>query len=140
MQPRRITQRSLEKLELLLAGTCRLGFQRDRHDRMFGPKIFQMGLEKAKEQIDGVGRIGDLEPMLVFRLVPLSESVLWRIGKPQTKSQLLSNEIERAEAPGQLLEKTPQDKKKRLGGFDLVLELDLLEKNFRRPHKSQETG
>ena len=117
-------------MKLLLGGTRRLGFQRDRHDRMFGAKIFQMGLEKAKEQIDGGGRIGDLEPMLVFRLV----------GKPQTKSQLLSNEIECAEAPGQLLEKTPQDKKKRLGSFDFVLELDLLEKNFRRPHKSQETG
>ena len=117
-------------MKLLLASTRRLGFQRDCHDRMFGPKIFQMGLEKAKEQIDGVGWIGDLEPMFVFRLV----------GKPQTKSQLLSNEIERAEAPGQLLEETPQDKKERLGGFDFVLELDLLEKNFRRPHKSQETG
>jgi hypothetical protein len=39
-----------------------------------------------------------------------------------------------------LLEKALQDKEEGLGGFDFVLELELLGENFRRPNESEKPG
>ena len=46
------------------------------------------------------------------------------------KRELARDEIKRAETARELLEKTPQDKQERLGGFDLVLEFELLREKF----------
>jgi hypothetical protein len=62
------------------------------------------------------------------------------VRKNKPESQLLSDEIKRAEPSAELLEKALQDKKERLGGFDFVLELELLGESFRRPNESQKPG
>ena len=137
MQPARIAQRRFEKMKLLL---CRLGglcFERHRHDRMFRAESFQMRLKEAEQNLHRVGRIGNLKAVLVARLVRPGESVLWRIAENQSQPDLLDHEIKRAEAQGDLLEKTPENKKKRRGRLDLVLELDCLCENFRWPNESQ---
>ena len=78
--------------------------------------------------------------MLVARFIRRREFVLWRIGKSEAKDQLLGDEVKRAESPGELLEKSLQDEKERLGRFDFVLELDFFRKNLRWPDESQKTG
>jgi hypothetical protein len=40
---------------------------------MCRPKRFEMGLEQAEQNLDGVGRIGDVKAMRVVRLVGKSE-------------------------------------------------------------------
>ena len=96
---------------------------------MFGTEIFQVRLEKTKQNLNRVGRIGNLEAMLVMRFV----------GKCQPQRDLLRDEVECRETQRQLLEKASQHEEERLGGFDLVLKLDLLREDFRRPNELQET-
>ena len=97
---------------------------------MFGPEGFEVGLEEAEQNIDRVGRIGNVKAMLVVGLV----------GKSEAKSELLRDEIERGEMQSELLEKTPQDKKERLGRFDLVIEFDFFAKDFGWPNESEKPG
>lgn len=130
MQPGRIAQRRLEKLKLLFFRPGWLRLQRDRHDRMLGAKIFQVRLEEAKEQFNGVSRLRNLEPMLVLRF----------IGKCEAKSEFLRDKIQGVEPTGEMFKKTSQDEEKWLDGFDLVLELDLLGENFLWPNESQQPG
>ena len=119
-----------KKLKLLPPRPGRLRFQRHGHNWMVGAEIFQMGLEEAEQQLNRVGRIGNLKAMLVARFIRLRESVLWRIGESEAKDQLLGDKVKRAESPGELFEKSLQDEEERLGRFDFVLEIDLLRKDF----------
>ena len=127
MQADRIAQRCLEKMKLLLRCLGGLHFHPNRHDRMFGPEGFQMHLKEAEQNLHRAGWIGNVKTMLVARLVAEGEA----------QPDFLCDEIERAEAQGELLKKTPQDKKERLGRLDLVLELDFFDENFRWPNESQ---
>ena len=52
------------------------------------PKSFQVRLQEAKEDLDGVGRVGDLKTTLVKGF----------IGKSEPESHLRGEEIKRAEA------------------------------------------
>ncbi len=65
---------------------------------MFRPQIFEVCLEETEQNLDRVGRVGNVKAMLVVRLVRPGESVLWRIGKSEAESEFLRNEVERAEA------------------------------------------
>jgi hypothetical protein len=113
VQPARVSQRRLEKIELLPGRPSRLDGEGDGDDRMFGPEIFQMGLEKAEQNVDRVGRVGNLETMFVAGF----------IGKSEAESKIARDQIVNAEAKRELFEKTPQDKEERLGCFDFVFEL-----------------
>ena len=123
MQPARIAQRRLEKIELLPARGRRLQGHGHGHDRVLRAKIFQMSLKEAEEDLHRVSRIGNLETVLILGFVRESE----------LESELAGDEIKRAEAAAQLFKEAPQDKKERLGGFDFVLEFDLFLENFRWP-------
>jgi hypothetical protein len=50
------------------------------------------------------------------------------------------DQIEGAEAQGELLEETAQNKKERLGRLDFLLEFDFFDENFCWPNESEETG
>src|SRR5436190_23153864 len=104
--------------------------QGNRHDRIFRAKILEMRLEEAEQNLDRLGRIGNVKAMFVMRLVR----------KRDAESELLRNEVKRAETQAELLEKAPQHKKKRLGGFDLVIEFEFFAKNFRWPNESKKPG
>jgi hypothetical protein len=94
---------------------------------MFGPESFQMRLEEAEQNLHRAGRIGNLKAMLIARFVAESEA----------EPDFLRDEVEGAEAQGELLEETTQNKKERLGRLDLVLELDFLRENFRWPNEPE---
>ena len=88
MQPVRVAQGRLEKMKLLPRRPGGFGGQGNGHDWMFRPKRFEMGLEQAEQNLDGVGRVGDVKAMRVVRLV----------GKSEPEGHLPGDEVERAEA------------------------------------------
>lgn len=149
MQSGRIAQRGLKKMKLLPGWPGGLRFESYCHDRMFRPERFQVRLKQAEQNVHRTGRIGNVKAMLVARLVRPGESVspvgrirpmadLWRIGESQPQPDLPRDEIARAEAEGELLEKTSEDKKERFDRLDLVLELHFLREDLRWPNESQE--
>lgn len=56
------------------------------------------------------------------------------------ETEFLGDEVKRGEPAAQLLELTPENEEERLGRFDLMFELDLFRKNFRRPDEVEEAS
>ena len=127
MEPARIAQGHLEQIELLTRRPIRLHCECDFYDRLFRAEIFEMVLEEAEQNFQGMSGLGNLEMVLVGGLV----------GKSKPQRQIASDEILKAKPEHELLEETPEDKEERLGGFDFVFEFKLLLENIRRPNESQ---
>src|SRR5262245_9693182 len=106
------------------------GGQGNGHDWMFRPKRFEMGLEQAEQNSDGVGRVGDVKAMRVMRLV----------GKGEPEGYLPGDKVECAEAQPQLFKEAAEDKKKRFRCLNLIIEFDLFSENFCWPNESQKPG
>src|SRR5215831_20896455 len=92
---------------------------------MLGSKILEMRLEHANEQIDIVGRLRNFENALV--------SLLIRKRDPQ--GQFFCNQIDRAQAQRELVQKSAQHEKQRLSGFDLMLKLEAFLEGLRRSNE-----
>src|SRR5690348_13443400 len=108
-------------MKLLLSRTRRLRLQSDSDNRIRRAKIFQVRLQQSKKQRHRVGRIGNLETMGVNRVLRQDQAILWGVGKSEPQGHFLKHEIEEAEATGELLEKSLQDKQQRLRGLNFVL-------------------
>src|SRR6266704_3157385 len=108
-----IAQCNFEQSKLFLGRFNRLRIQCDRNNGMFGSKVLQMRLEHAKEKIDIIGRLRNFENPLVCLLI--SERDLQR--------QFFCYQINPGQPQRELLQKTAEHKKERLGCFDFVLEL-----------------
>src|SRR4029077_18105814 len=105
--------------------------QRDGNDRMLGSKILQMRLEHPEQKIDIVCRLRNFENTLVYLFIPERDS----------QRQFLCREINCCQTHGELLQKTAQHKKQRLGCFDFALKLETLLERLRRPNQfEQSTG
>jgi hypothetical protein len=127
-------------MKLLLAGSGGYRFQGNGYDRVGRAEIFQMSLEEPKKQRHRIGRVRNLEAMGVDGFVRGSEFVLWQISESKSQRHFLEDEIEDAETPGELLEKSLQDKQEGFSSFDFVLELYLFGKNFRWPNESEKAN
>jgi len=89
VQAARIAQRRGEEIELLPRRLGGLGGQGHGHDWVFRPEVLQMGLEKAKQNLHRVGRIGNLKLVRVTGF----------IRKGELEGKLAGHEVEGAEAP-----------------------------------------
>src|SRR6476661_8796249 len=98
---------------------------------MLGSKILQMRLEHPEQKIDIVCWLRNFENTLVCLFIPERDS----------QRQFLCDEINCRQTHRELLQKTAQHKKQRLGCFDFALKLETLLEGLRRPNQfEQSTG
>src|ERR1700730_11619080 len=95
---------------------------------MFRFKILQMRVQHPKEKIDIVGRLRNFESAFVMLLVRKRDSQI----------DFFGDEIDRAQPQRELLQKSVQHEKQRLGSLDFVFELETFVKQSRRLNKFQQ--
>src|SRR5207249_2133375 len=95
------------------------------NDRMLGSKILQMRLKHPEQKIDISCRLRNFENTLVTLFVRERDS----------QRQFLCDQINCAQPHRQLLQKTAEHEKKRLGCFDFALKLEALLERLRRPNQ-----
>ena len=119
---------------------------------MLRSKILQMRLEHPEQKIDIVCRLRNFENPFVTlfarhggfvspvgRIRPVAD--LTRICEGDSQRQFLCDEINCCQTHRELLQKTAQHKKQRLGCFDFALKLETLLERLRRPNQfEQSTG
>src|SRR5207244_113685 len=103
-----IAQRRFEQSELFAGGFNRLRAERDSNDRMFGSKILQMRLEYPEQKIDVVCRLRNFENSFVYLFARHGGFVLARIRERESQRQFFCDQINCAQAHGELLQKTTQ--------------------------------
>src|SRR2546430_6354894 len=86
---------------------------------MFGSKILQMSLEHAKEKIDIVSWLRNFENALVKLFARHGGVVLARIRERNLQRQFFCYEIDPRQPQRELLQKTAEHGKERLGRFRL---------------------
>src|SRR3954451_3501985 len=96
---------------------------------MLGSKILQMRLEHAEQKIDIVCRLRNFENALVYLFIPEGDS----------QRQFFRDEINCCQTHRELLQKTAQHKKQRLGCFDFAFKLEALLKRLRRPNQFEQS-
>src|SRR3954470_19702929 len=98
---------------------------------MLGSKILQMRLEHAEQKIDIVCRLRNVENALVYLFIP----------ERDLQRQFFRDQINCRQTHRELLQKTAQHKKQRLGCFDFALKLETLLERLRRSNQfEQSTG
>src|SRR5262249_52795187 len=119
--------------------------ERDGHDRMLRSKIFQVRVEHPEEKIDIHRWLRDFENALVSAsrtgtgwFTRQGGFAFARIRKCDREREFAGDEINAAQPEHELLEKSPQNEKQRLGGFDLVIELKTFVERFRRLNEFQQ--
>src|SRR5438309_5543800 len=106
---------------------------------MFRFKILQMRLEHPEEKIDIIRRLRNFEnPLVSASRTGICWFVLVRIRKSDPQSEFLGDQIDPAQPERELLQKSAEHKEQRLGGFDLVIELETFLKRFRRLNEFQQ--
>ena len=80
-------------------------------------------MQHPKEKIDIVRWLRNFETAFVLLFVRESNS----------QGQFFSDEVNRAQPQGELLQKATQYKEERLGGFDFIFEFEAFLKRLRRP-------
>jgi hypothetical protein len=140
----RISKRGFEQSKLLRRRPTRFRTEGDGNDRMFGFEILQVRLEHPEEKIDVVGRLRDFEDTNVCCAsrtgTSQSRFVYLQSRKCNGEGQLARDEINAAKAERELLEESSENKKQRLGRLDLVIELVIFDKNFRRLNEFEHPG
>src|SRR5207248_2756089 len=108
---------------------------------MLRSKILQMRLEHPEQKIDIVCRLRNFENPFVTLFARHAGFVLARICEGDSQRQFLCDEINCSQTHRELLQKTVQHKKQRLGCFDFALKLETLLERLRRPNQfEQSTG
>src|SRR4029450_1785551 len=108
---------------------------------MLRSKILQMRLEHPEQKIDIVCRLRNFENPFVTLFARHGGFVLVRICEGDSQRQFLCDEINCCQTHGELLQKTPQHEKQRLGCFDFALKLETLLERLRRSNQfEQSTG
>src|SRR5436190_4961012 len=98
---------------------------------MLRSKILQMHLEHPEQKIDIVCRLRNFENALVTLFIRERDS----------QRQFFRDEINCCQTHGELLQKTAEHEKQRLGCFDFALKLETLLERLRRPNQfEQSTG
>src|SRR6478672_6671948 len=113
-EPRRIAERSFEKMKLFERRLGRFGLEPDGNDRRFRSKIFQVRVKHPEKRFDVVRRLGNFESVRVAVLVAENNFEL----------ELADDEMDRVQSQGKLLEKPAQHEEERLARFDFVFEFE----------------
>ena len=98
-----------------------------------------MRLEHAKEEIDIVSRLRNFENAFVKLFARHGGFVLARIRERNLQRQFFCYEIDPSQPQHELLQKTAEHEKERLGCFDLVLEFEALPERLRRSNQFKQS-
>src|SRR5436190_23102388 len=108
---------------------------------MLRSKILQMRLEHPEQKIDIVCGLRNFENPFVTLFALHGGFVLARICEGDSQCQFLCDEINCCQTHRELLQKTAQHEKQRLGCFDFALKLETLMERLRRSNQfEQSTG
>src|SRR5258705_9454519 len=106
---------------------------------MLRSKILQMRLENPEQKIDIVCRLRNFENPFVTLFARHGGFVLARICEGDSQRQFLCDEINCCQTHRELLQKTAQHKKHRLGCFDFALKLETLMERLRWPKQFEQS-
>src|SRR5882757_4671615 len=96
---------------------------------MLRSKILQMRQEHPEQKIYIVCRLRNFENAFVYLFIPERDS----------QRQFLCDEINSCQTHRELLQKTAQHEKQRLGCFDFALKLETLMERLRRPNQFEQS-
>src|SRR5882724_6147537 len=106
---------------------------------MLRSKILQMRLKHPEQKIDIVCRLRNFENPFVTLFARHGGFVLARICEGDSQRQFLCNEINCCQTHRELLQKTAQHEKQRLGCFNFAFKLETLLERLRRANQFEQS-